>query len=440
MKSGVKPWLGAVCAWFTVLTLSAGAFPVPSQDGRVDGITLSDSEMQRILSLSPLPELPADLSNAVADNPRAVAFGRQLFFDKRLSSDGERSCATCHDPEQHWTDGEVVSNPNARFPKNVPTLWNTAYNRWFFWDGRADSAWAQALGPLEHPDEMGSSRLRIAHVVRSHPDVRREYAAVFGALPLGLDDSARFPLDGKPAPKTPENALHRAWASMTEQDKIAINRLFSNVGKAIAAFERTIVSSDMPLDSFVSQLRAAGTTGNADRAREDIVTAAELRGLKLFVGRANCTLCHSGPLLSDGEFHDVGIALGAHMRVDPGRHRGVFTLQRSPFTQTGAYADRISPTAPIEYLDQQSQQLGQFKTPSLRGIAQTAPYMHDGRFATLKDVVTFYSTREGAHPLGHSTLTLLQPLDLNDGEISDLVSFLETLSFDKTLQPTVVGR
>ena len=155
-------------------------------------------------------------------------------------------------------------------------------------------------------------------------------------------------------------------------------------------------------------------------------SASALRGLKLFVGRGDCTLCHSGSYFSDGEFHDVGIALGAHYRVDPGRHRGVLTLLQSPFTRIGEYASAVTDSAPVQYLDAQTHQLGQFKTPTLRGVADTAPYMHDGRFDTLEQVVRFYSTRDGASPLGHPS-TLLQPLQLSETEVGDLVAFLRAL-------------
>jgi cytochrome c peroxidase len=399
----------------------------PSVRADAPEVRFTDAELRRIRRLSPLPGLPPDPSNAVADDPRAARLGEQLFFEPRLAAGGERSCASCHDPRRHWTDGRRVSSPDARFPKNVPSLWNTAYNRWYFWDGRADSAWAQALGPLESDDEMASSRLAILHLVRGDPDLRAGYVEVFGALPDGLDDPRRFPLEGRPVPASPDHPLHRAWASMSDEDRYQANVAFTDLGKALAAFERRIVTRDTPFDRFVAGLADRG--GTADAGAGAVLDAAAMRGLKLFVGRGSCTLCHSGPLLSDGEFHDVGIALGTGMRVDPGRYGGVLELLRSPFTRVGRYADAVAPAAPIRFLDKQSHQLGQFKTPSLRGAADTAPYMHDGRFATLKEVVRFYSTRDGALPLGHPT-TLLQPLGLSEREIADLVAFLESLSHE----------
>jgi cytochrome c peroxidase len=381
----------------------------------------SEREIRSILRLSPLPPLPPDLSNAYADDANAAQLGERLFFDTRLSATGAMSCATCHDPARAWSNDERVADSESRFPKNVPSLRNTARNRWFFWDGRADSAWAQALGPLENEREMASNRLALLHVIRLDRKLHDAYAQVFGPMPDGVDDASRFPPAARPLPDQAEHPWQLAWASMSGDDRHAANVVFVNIGKAIAAFERRIEVGESAFDLFVAGLR------HGDHAAQATLTRAAQRGLKLFVGRGECTLCHSGPNLSDGEFHDVGIALGDHQKVDPGRHRGVLTLLTSPFTRVGNYADVQSPLAPVRFLDAQTHQLGQFKTPSLRGVADTAPYMHDGRFATLEQVIRFYSTRDGASPLGHPT-TLLQPLHLEDGEIADLVAFLESMS------------
>lgn len=400
-----------------VLLIAAAA---PGADLQFD-----ERELRRILRLSPLGPPPPDPSNARADDPRAARLGELLFFDQRLSASGTMSCATCHDPRRAWTDGRRHADPEARFPRNAPSVRNTAYNRWYYWDGRADSAWAQALGPLENERELAGNRLALLHLIAGDPALRRSYQEIFGRLPDGVHDRKRFPPAARPIPEQPEHPLQRAWAAMSAADREAANVVFANLGKAIAAFERGIVVGESPFDRFVAGLRR----GDAAASRE--LSPAAVRGLKLFVGRGECTLCHSGPNLSDGEFHDVGIALGSNQRVDPGRHRGVLTLLRSPFTRIGRHADAVAPDAPVQFLDDQAEHLGQFKTPTLRGVADTAPYMHDGRFETLEQVVRFYSTREGANPLGHPT-TLLRPLKLSEGEIADLVAFLESLSGTST--------
>ncbi len=378
------------------------------------------SELRSILRLSPLPPPPADPSNAVADDASAAEFGRQLFFDRRLSARGDTSCATCHDPARGWTDGKIAHDLSSRFLRNVPSLRNNAYNRWFYWDGRADSAWAQALGPIEHPREMASDRLAVLRLIADDPLLRRSYDRVFGPLPTVVDNIRRFPPHAMPMHDAPEHPLQQAWLAMAEPDRHTSNIVFSNVGKAIAAFERGILHRDSAFDRYVHALRSADPLANS------LLPEQARRGLKLFVGRAACTLCHSGPNFSDGEFHDVGIALGHGMRIDPGRHRGVLDLLSSPFTRIGVYSDDPDGNPPIRFLDLQGDQLGQFKTPSLRGVADTAPYMHDGRFADLRAVVQFYSTRQGARVLGHPT-TLLQPLNLSDDEVNDLIAFLRSL-------------
>ncbi len=385
-----------------------------------DAVYFEPSELRSILQLSPLPAPPADPSNAVADDRAAAEFGRQLFFDRRLSGRGDTSCATCHDPQRAWSDGRVAHDLDSRFRRNVPSLRNSAYNRWYYWDGRADSAWAQALGPIEHPGEMAGDRLAVTRVIADDPDLRRRYENLFGSLPKNIDEVRHFPPHAMPMEASPGDARHQAWLSMREGDRRDSNRIFSNVGKAIAAFERDILHSDSAFDRYVAALR------RGDPKADALLRSDARRGLRLFVGRGACTLCHSGPMLSDGEFHDVGIALGQGMRIDPGRHRGVMNLLASPFTRIGEYSDAPEEHPPIRYLDLQSDQLGQFKTPSLRGVADTAPYMHDGRFADLRAVVEFYSTRRGARVIGHPT-SLLQPLDLDDTEIDDLVAFLRSL-------------
>jgi cytochrome c peroxidase len=412
-------WLTAAVVLAAYLPLGSGASQAAADQQSV--AVFDERELRSILRLSPLPAPPEDPSNAYRDDAGAADFGRKLFFDTRLSAAGTMSCATCHDPAQAWSNGQRNADTKNLFPRNVPSLRNSVYNRWFYWDGRADSAWSQALGPLENDAEMASNRLSLLHAIRTDARLASAYERIFGALPDGVDDPHRFPAQARPLERQSEHPLQQAWAAMTDIDRRAANTVFVNIGKAIAAFERGIVVGETAFDRYVTQLKQGRAAASSE------FPEAAQRGLKIFIGRGACTLCHSGPNLSDGEFHDVGIALGAGHRVDPGRHRGVLTLLRSPFSRIGDYADAETPNAPVRYLDAMTHQLGQFKTPTLRGVAQTSPYMHDGRFDTLHQVVRFYSTRAGASPLGHPT-TLLQPLNLSDAEIDDLVAFLQTLN------------
>ncbi|MEM9555214.1 MAG: cytochrome c peroxidase [Acidobacteriota bacterium] len=405
------------------------------------GSPLTAGERRQLLSLSPVPPPPPDPSNRWADDPRAVALGERLFFDAGLSGGSglggdsglaglaARSCASCHDPTKGWSDGKPVADDGIRFPRNVPTLWNSAHSRWFTWDGRADSAWAQALGPLENPREMAGDRVSIVRHLAADPGLRGAYEELFGSLPpldaRGSDGRARFPHAARPVADDPTDPLHRAWAAMSPDDRQLVDDAFVRVGKALAAYQRTLVTPEAPFDRWVEALREVESGG--EPPTEPVLSASAVRGARLFVGRGQCTLCHSGPTFSDGEFHDVGIALGAGGRIDPGRYGGIVALLQSPFSRVGRFSDAPESLAPVRFLQLRTEQMGQFKTPTLRQLADTAPYMHDGRFATLTEVVTFYSTREGAAVLGHPT-TLLQPLDLDGGEIADLVAFLESLS------------
>lgn len=373
------------------------------------------------LEFSPLPPVPADPTNAVYESEAAARLGQALFYDERLSGPGNVSCATCHDPAQSFTDGRELAEAVAHLPRHTMTLWNVAYERWFFWDGRKDTLWSQALGPLEDPREHASSRLEIAHALADDPDYVRAYSDVFGAFP-DLSDDARFPPAGRPVPEQDGHPQALAWASMTPADQEVINRVFSNVGKAIAAFERQLVSRDAPFDRYVAGLRSG------DPGATEVLSESARRGLALFVGKGRCHLCHDGPNFTDGEFHTNLVPTGEG--VDPGRPLGIHQLMRDPFNSRSKYADDNGATGgrKLELVPADAHVPGEFKTPTLRNVARTAPYMHEGQIATLADVVEFYSTLENAAaPRVHGE-KLIQPLHLTDQERADLVAFLESLT------------
>ncbi len=345
-----------------------------------------------VLRHSPLGAPPPDPTNAVADDPRAARLGQWLYFDHRLSADGTIACVTCHDPAKGWGDGLALGRGLGDLRRHTPSLWNVAWNRWFFWDGRADSAWAQALKPLEHPREHGGSRVAFVRLLADDASLRAAYEALFERVPS--------PDDGP-----------------------GIDRAFANVGKVIAAFERRIVSGAAPFDEFVEGLR------RNDPARLAVLSPDARRGLVLFFGRGRCASCHVGPTFSDGEFHDTGLGDAPGAPRDGGRAEGVRALLADPFNALGRYSDApAGAPLPVRYLTVQPEQDGQFKTPSLRNVAETAPYMHDGRFATLEQVVGFYSTLDGARFRGHHRERLLRPLQLTRAEVGDMVAFLRALT------------
>jgi cytochrome c peroxidase len=371
--------LVVAAAWLT--GASVGAQPVPGFEA---------SELRRILQHGPWPPpVSPDPSNRVAGDPRAVALGRRLFFEPRLSAGGGIACATCHPPERAWADGRPRGVGLAPLHRNTPSLLDTALHRWFAWDGRSDSLWSQGLKAIVDPREMGASAEHVAAVVGADPALRCLYEGVYGPRAGG---------DVEP--------------------------MLVGVAKALAAFVETVRSGRTPFDEFRDAL-AGGDGGAAAR----YPTAAR-RGLKIFVGSGRCSVCHVGAHFTNGEFHDVGMPfVAAPGRIDGGRHEGIKRLRADRFNLLGPYNDDVSGTAAIKtrHVEPQHVNFGQFKTPSLRSAALTAPYMHDGRLATLRDVVRHYSRldMERIHTHGEQ---LLRPLRLSEAEIDDLVAFLETLT------------
>lgn len=384
---------------------------------------LDPTLVRTALSLSPLSPLPDDPSNRVLRDPRARRLGRFLFFDARLSGDGETACATCHDPAQGFGDGRPLAEGAQRLTRHSPTLFNVAWNRWFYWDGRVDTLWGQAAHPIEAAAEMNGSRVDVARLISSDPAMREAYEAIFGEAP-DASDATRFPPGARPGFDDPEASPARdAWETMTARDRDAVHRVFANVVKSIAAYEATIVSRDSPFDAFVAALRVEDTA--AIRAYP---TAAR-RGFELFAGVGQCTLCHLGGELTDREFHNIGLSRDDALGLDVGRFEGVTALSRELFGGAGRYSDAKSGrhNDKLRFVVQKENNLGEFKTPTLRSVALTAPYMHDGRFDTLARVVEHYSTLDQKTAIGHREESLV-PFALTDDQVVDLVAFLESLT------------
>ncbi len=411
-----------------IVGLATVAIGAMRTDDRVsdDAITFADEERTRILQHSPLPEPPIDATNRFVNDERAARFGQFIFHDTRFSSNNAVSCATCHDPTKGFGDGRRLPFGIRVIDRHSQSLWNMAYNRWFFWDGRADSLWSQALIPFEHVDEMGGDRTAIAKAIQKDRSLRKAYEANFGRMP-SLNDSRRFPARAMPVPASPGDPRDAAWQGMSESDRHAVNEVFANVGKALAAYQVQLVSRDSPFDRFAEGLR------DGDASKMNAISDSAKRGLKIFVGRGNCRLCHSGPNFTDGEFHSVGPrVLGGGEPTDAGRFKGIDSLKSSPFNAAGAFSD--DPAGPVAQrlgaLVNPPENWGQFKTPSLRSVATSAPYMHEGQYLTLDEVIEHYSTLADAGPngLAHHREKILQPLNLSEQEKADLKAFLESLT------------
>lgn len=393
---------------YTLLGLLVGcAGPVeapPSPEGFTDAQLTQLAGMRLDITSRPDP------TNRYADHPVAARLGQALFFDGGLSPAGI-SCATCHAPDKHFADGRALAQGVGVATRHTPTIVGSQWGQWFFWDGRADSLWSQALGPIENPVEMGSDRVHVVrHVLGRYPEL---YEATFGPPPAleGL------PARGRPAPGDPE--LHAAWMALDPATRDSVDSVFANIGKAIAAYERALVPQDAPFDRYVDAL-VAGDPGGGGH-----LDASQVRGLQLFVGKADCVSCHNGPMLTDRAFHNLGVP--EVKGYDQGRTRGAMLVQASAFNCDGPHSDAddcpelryLNPTFP----DFQSA----FKTPTLRYVLQTAPYMHHGGLATIADVLEFYSELENPPPSGHRELTL-KPLHLTPAERAALVAFLASLT------------
>lgn len=385
--------------------------------------------MLRSLSLESLPALPASPSNRVADESRAARMGQRLFFDPGLSRNGEISCATCHVPELHFTDGKERSIGLGPGQRNAPSIVGAAYSPWQFWDGRRDSLWSQALAPMETATEMGGTRVEIVRRVVTDPRYAEDYRALFGTPP-DFGDEARLPERASPFADEEASA---AWARLPDRTQRELDRAFSNVGKAVEAYERLLVPGPSRFDRYVGRLLADDAAGAAEA-----LTAEEIAGLRLFIdaGRTQCLRCHNGPLLTNHSFHDVASGRSSSA-PDLGRYLGIQSLLLDRFNCLGPYSD--APPAACQELQflarrEISLETGAFKTPGLRAVARTAPYFHDGRYARLEQVIAHY--RNPPKDAGSE----LTPLELSDLEASQLVAFLNSLSSGVAVDPERLSR
>jgi cytochrome c peroxidase len=396
-----------------------------SQDG-----PFSDTDLAMLQTFALVP-LPADPSNGNADVVAAAKLGKQLYFDTRISGPlgpydvggtngslgnagdtGKVGCVSCHDPQNggsdHRSQPAATSLGAGYTSRNSPTVINAAYAPlWQFWDGRVDSLWSQALGPPEGVNECNGSRLAVAHLLADN--YAAAYGGVFGPMP-DLSDSTRFPATGKPG--------EPAFDNMLAGDQGIVNRIFANFGKAIEAYERRLVSpnfSPSPFDQFL-----AGKT--------DALSPEAIAGAKIFIGRGGCAECHRGPLFSDLSFHNIGAPQeGEHVpATDVGRYDGIAAVIANPFNRNGEFSDQKT-NDHLMGLTAGDDDIGRFKTPSLRNVSLTPPYMHDGAYPDLWDVVNHYNFGGETGLYSGETDPAISPLLLSTADLDNLIEFLQSL-------------
>ena len=384
--------------------------------------TQSDVTFLSQFSLLALPELPHDPSNRVGDSIPASNLGHALFFDTNLSGNGLVSCASCHQPAQYFTDGLKFSVAMGVTNRNAQTVLGAAYSPWLFWDGRKDSLWSQALGPLEDASEHGINRIEaVRHLASAYGE---QYQAIFGesieALAQLKDVSGELS----------ESHVKSYWQSLSPLQRKEINQAFANMGKAMMAYQRRLTMQPARFDQFVEALKADASVDELAKH----MNAQEIDGMRIFVGKGNCVSCHNGPLFTNFEFHNIGAPEDDVLAVDMGRFTGVNELQQDEFTCLSEFSDAdLIECEEMRFLKKQGPELiGAFKTPSLRNIAKTAPYMQMGQFNTLAEVIGHYNKPVPPYydRLQHPSRPHfdIMPLRLTEEEQSSLAAFLETLT------------
>ncbi|MDD9951032.1 MAG: hypothetical protein OXT67_05650 [Zetaproteobacteria bacterium] len=445
--------------------LQVGDTPAPALVYPTPAETLALATTQTLPATPPTPA-PTKMAQ----------LGRRLFFDPQFSSNQQVSCATCHQPEHGYTDTYPTAHGIGVGHRRTPSIAMVQHQNWFFWDGRADSLEAQALGPIEHPLEHGFSR--VALVKALYHSYAQEMQDIFGPWPLTAHEIATLPAHAAPTPSpeflpttvatytlaslndfwaqdtiltqaakrqlSPGNlvslysdprptlppAWTQAWERIPPTQQEAIHTIALQFGKAVATFERGLHIQPGKFDRAVDTL----TQPQLDSSP---LNAEELHGMKVFFGPGQCHLCHSGPLFTDGQFHNIGLPRHPQSResslsLDVGRSMGLVLAQKATFRCSNTTHPLLDPTTEtcqeLAWADPNSLELvGAFKTPSLRGVSERKYFMHDGRFSHLEEVIDYYNTLEEGLSLGHREETL-RPLQLTTTDKQALIQFLHTLS------------
>ena len=363
--------------------------------------------------------MPSAESNQYAFNDQARQLGEALFHEKQLSGDNQFSCASCHLPDKFFTDGLPTGVAAGTTTRNTPALHGVAWFTWFYWDGRRDSLWSQALTPIEAANEMNSDRIAVTQLIANTQSYRQQYESIFGKLPFNGNEKV-FSISAAP---TRDKEQRQRWAELPENTKHKINTVFANIGKALAAYQYTLQPLKTRFDLFIDEVRTGKKINQIKTLDKN-----ELKGALLFLNekKTQCIECHNGPLLTNDDFHNIATGNITGPVFDFGREYGLQSALLDEFNCQGRYSDADPDDClHLIYLSRDALHMrGAFRTPSLRNISNTGPYFHDGRFDTLEEVVRFYAnppTLERAHE--HE----LRPgFELEEDEIISLSRFLET--------------
>jgi len=354
----------------------------------------------------------SDPSNKYINNTQAIKLGKLLFNDKRLSSNGEVACKTCHIKKNAFTDNKKIAKGLREGFRNTPTLFNIAYQDWFFADGSKDNLWSQTLSSMENPAEQNFTRVELLHLVTNDVVYQKAYHQIFRDELPNKTELGLFPDKAGPNAKL-EHLL--AWKQLSKKQRHKTNIVFTNIGKSIAAFVATIKAEKSRFDLFVEDI--------SKNSKSERLNASEQRGLRLFIQNdSGCMNCHNGPLFSNKSFHNIATGIPGK---DNGRSEIIDSVIRDEFNCLGKYSDaKADECLELNYINRDKHLLvGSYKTSTLRGIGKTAPYMHDGRFTSLLEVIDHYVLMSQKKP----SHTDLSPTSLTEEQKIDLVNFLLTL-------------
>ena len=397
-----------VCALLVVAALAWRFAPASLPEHWDD----AEAALITSLSLASLPPLAPDPGNAVADDERAAVLGQRLFFDPRLSTNGAVSCASCHRPEAAFTDGLPLALGTGPGQRHTPSLVGVAYSPWYYWDGRRDSQWSQALTPLETHFEQGAGRVGIVRLLATDPVYASMYQEIFGNLPY----PDQLPKSGSPLG---DEQQQENWHELDPGLKFAVSSAFANAGKALAAYQRKLLPGSSRFDEYAHAVARGGAT-----RQDELLSRNAVAGLALFIGEAQCINCHNGPLFTNHDFHNTGVLAVPGQLPSMGRYDGVRLAREDPFNCLGEFSDATwEQCTELRYARDDNGLAGAQKTPGLRNVNLTAPYMHTGQIGTLEEVLEHYNVAP-ASMLGHNEA---KPLNLSRRELRQLEEFLHNL-------------